>query len=157
MPPKKKSKKSIPAKTKISQLLTHDEVPASVGLVNAVRAELVAQIRTVDKKVDCLDKKVDRLDKRVDALDKKVNALDKKVDALDKKVDALECKMDIGFEQLIANSHRTQVLMEEQRSENRIVLDGIKSVMERQDRMEVQAEEFRRTLQTLISRKEDFT
>jgi hypothetical protein len=32
--------------------------------------------------------------------------------------------------------HQTQVLMEEQRGENRIVLDGLRTVLDRQDRLE---------------------
>ena len=40
------------------------------------------------------------------------------------------------IEKTIVAVHRVEVLMEEQRGENRIVLDGLKLFLERQDRVE---------------------
>jgi hypothetical protein len=48
-------------------------------------------------------------------------------------------QVDSRFEQVLAVVDRTQTLMEKQRSENRIVLDGIKVLSERQDRVEREA------------------
>ncbi|MBI4403492.1 MAG: hypothetical protein HY537_04990 [Deltaproteobacteria bacterium] len=87
--------------------LTHDTVPASVGLVKEIRDELRADIR------------------------------------------AVEHGLSAKIEQVMVSVHRTQVVMEEQRGENRIVLDGIKTLMERQDRIETDCGELRNTVRTL--------
>lgn len=49
---------------------------------------------------------------------------------------AIESRLSSKIEGVVAAVHGTQVLMEEQRSENRIVLDGLKLVLDRQDRLE---------------------
>lgn len=86
--------------------LTHDAAPASVGLVKEVRDELRAEIRGVE------------------------HGLKSQIAGMDSKFEDLSSK----FETVITSVHRTQVLMEEQRGENRIVLDGLKTVLERQNR-----------------------
>ena len=132
--------------------LTHDTVPATVGLVKAVRDELRADIGGVDYKidslshrVDSLNHKVDSLSHRVDSLDHKVDSLSHRVDSLDRKVDSLDYKIDSfrnelkgDIQQVLVSVHRTEVLMEEQRGENKIVLDGIKNLWERQNRIETE-------------------
>ncbi len=109
MPKKKVLKKSA---VKVSSLTGHDDLPASVGLVKEVRAELKSDIKS------------------------------------------LEHKMESKFEQVIAIVHRTQTLMEEQRSENRIVLDGIKALSERHERVDGRLDGFELTLQVLAKVKE---
>jgi hypothetical protein len=97
--------------------LTHDTVPASVKLVKTVRNELKADIQSVQSELKAVESR----------LDSKISTLDSKI------------------EKTIGNTHRIQVLMEEQRSENRIVLDGLKNMMERQDRLEAEIKEVRRS------------
>lgn len=88
--------------------LTHRSVPASVGLVKEVRNELRAEIRAVEHRLIA------------------------KLDTFQSKLETLHS----AAQETLASVHRSQVLMEEQRSENRIVLDGIKMLAERQDRLE---------------------
>jgi hypothetical protein len=90
------------------QKISHDSVPASVGLVKEVRDELRAEIRSVDHKVE----------------------------SLRHELKAEICEVKGSVEQVLVAVHRTQVLMEEQRGENRIVLDGLKTVIDRQERFE---------------------
>ncbi len=78
-----------------------------------------------------------------------IRSLDAKVSSLDAKVDSLEFKMESRFEQVQASIHRTQVIMEEQRSENRIVLDGLKTVLDRQDRLEQENARTRQAIDAL--------
>jgi chromosome segregation ATPase len=184
-----KKQKTARSKTKIQEL-THDTVPATVGLVKAVRDELRADIRgveksleakisSVDNKVDSLGRKVELLDHKVESLDQKVGLLDQKVGSLDHKVGlldnkvelldrkvgsidqkveslrsemhAVEYRLDSKIEKVIVAVHQTQILMEEQRGENRIVLDGIKTLNERQDRVERDVDELRGTVRLLKS------
>jgi hypothetical protein len=93
----------------INKNLTHNDVPASVGLVKEVREELRSEIRMIR------------------------NELGGKI------------------EQVLVSVHQTQVLMEEQRGENRIVLDGLKNVTERQDRMEGDILDIKSTLRSFKS------
>jgi uncharacterized protein YhaN len=131
--------RAMKKKSKIdSSKLRHDELPASVGLVKEIRNELLAEIRSLDHKLGSVDH-------RVDSLDHKVDSLDHKVDSLEHKVDSLEHRMMAKFEESLAVAHRTQVLMEEQRNENRIVFDGLKTFIERQNRMETELAEVRQT------------
>ena len=69
-----------------------------VGLVQEVRSELKAEIRSPDRKLDSRFNEVLAVVHRTQAM----------------------------VEEQRADIHRTQALMEEQRGENRIVLDGIK-------------------------------
>jgi chromosome segregation ATPase len=161
MPPKKRSgraRKSVG--TKIERLLQHDDMPATVGLVNEVRSEVIAEIRSVhhqlDGKISHLDGKISQLDGKISHLDGKISQLDGKISHLDGKIyhlDGRVSQVEGKVEQVLAVVHRTQALMEEQRGENKIVLDGLKSVMERQDRAEGEAKESREILQILVKAK----
>ncbi|MBI1860665.1 MAG: hypothetical protein HYR96_07085 [Deltaproteobacteria bacterium] len=59
-----------------------------------------------------------------------------RIESVDKKMEAGFKNVESQMQQMLVQTHRTLALMEEQRSENRIVLDGYKSVMERMDRIE---------------------
>ncbi len=99
--------------------LRHRDVPASVGLVKEVRDELRA-----DNRACAAD-----LRGRIDSAESKLGS---RIDGLGQRL----VKVEVGLEQVLVSVHRTQVLMEEQRGENRIVLDGLKNVHDRLDRIE---------------------
>ena len=50
--------------------------------------------------------------------------------AHDALFDKMEARIEERFQELISRYHRMEMLFEEQRSENRIVLDAYKSIME---------------------------
>ncbi len=144
--PSKKTSRKVKKRGKpirIHNLLRHDDLPATVGIVKEVRAELISEIRSVHHE---LDGKIMQLDGKITQLDGKITQLDGRMTQLDGKFLTQEGKI----EKVLSVVHRTQTLMEEQRSENRIVLDGLKSVIERQDRAEEEAKEFRHTIQILV-------
>ena len=145
------------SKTKVGRLTRHSDLPASVGLVNEVRSEVLAEIRsshlhldakittldgnmkTFDGKFASLDGKISTLDGKISTLDGKITSLEGKITTLDGKITILDgrvTRVEGKIEEVLAVAHRTQALMEEQRSENRIVLDGLKAFTERQDRFE---------------------
>ena len=165
-----KKQKPTSQKTKI-QDLTHDTIPATVGLVKEVRDELRADIRSVDHRLESIDHKLESIDhkfesvdhrfesidRRFESIDHKFESMDHKIDSLDHKIESVDQKVESlrsdlksidhkvesfrhelksDIEKVIVSVHRTQVLMEEQRGENRIVLDGIKTMMDRQERLE---------------------
>ena len=116
------SKKPAKKKADVSKL-THDTVPASVGLVKEVRDELRTDIQSVRHELRSVEH---RLDSKIELLRSEVK-------------------------QIGVSAHRTQVLMEEQRSENKIVLDGLKTYIDRQNRVEADVAELRHDFTTLKS------
>ncbi len=177
MPPRRKSTKvgKSPKAIKIQSLLRHEDLPPTVGLVNEVRAELLSEIRSVGNKIASVDQKTDAarhdmsaMEKRLDgkfasidgkfvSIDNRFASIDQKFEAVHHDMGAMEKRLDGRIDQVLSSVHRTQTLMEEQRGENKIVLDGIKSVMERQDRAESEAKDFRKTLQLLVTTRERTT
>jgi hypothetical protein len=93
-------------------------------------------MRKKSKKIDASKLRHDDLPASVGLVKEVRNELHSEISSLENKVTALEHKMMAKFDESLAVAHRTQVLMEEQRNENRIVLDGLKTVLERQDRLE---------------------
>ncbi len=100
----------MPKKTELTNLRKrrHTDLPATIGLVKEVRNELRSEIRRLDSKIG----------------------------SLDSKIDSVESTLSGKIQEVLVAVHRTQALMEEQRGENRIVLDGLKNLMDRQDHLE---------------------
>ena len=92
--------------------LTHRTVPATVRLVKEVRSELRSEIRAVSHEVGEFRKEVRG------------------------EMAAVEERWSSKFDKLTAEVYRANVLAEEQRAENRIVLDGLKLVLDRQAKLE---------------------
>ena len=109
--------------------MTHNDVPATVGLVKEVRKELRADIREVKEEL-----KAD-------------------IEELKGEIRRTEHKLSAEIQAVLSTVHRSQVLMEEQRSDNRLVLDGLKNVTERQDRVENDVVELRRDIKFLQTAK----
>lgn len=57
-------------------------------------------------------------------------------DELNSSIHALDAKVDSRFHQIAAQIHQMKILVEEQNSKNNIVLDGLTSLFERQERLE---------------------
>lgn len=157
---------------------SHDDLPATVRLVKEVRSELRAETRALGSKMDGKFKKVDgrfnemesrfkKIDARFNEVDARFNRVDARfadidarfdkvdarfaeVDARFDKVDGRFNDMDSNFQLLRADVHRTMVLMEEQRAENRIVLDGLKVVIDRQERIEQEHAHTRRLVDAIV-------
>lgn len=110
-----------------------DDLPASRSMLKLVRNELKSDIKAVDRKVDALDAKVD-------AMDARFKAIDARFDAMDAKFDALETKFDTRFnhfsDRIDSRLSRMELLIEEQRSDNRIVLEAIVGMNQRLTRVE---------------------
>lgn len=62
--------------------------------------------------------------------------LNSKFLAHDKRFDQLEAKIDSNHERLMAEIHRVVFLVEEQKNQNRFVMDGLTNLFERQARIE---------------------
>lgn len=97
----------------------HTDLPATVGLVNEVRDELKMEIKG-----------------EVGSLRGEMNIFKAEMYAFREETRANFSKVDSKLDLLMAAIHRTQALMEEQRSENRIVLDSYKLLWQKQEQID---------------------
>lgn len=72
------------------------------------------------------------------------------INSLEKKIDARFNQMDSKFELVLSEIHRMAVLMEEQNSRNKFVLDGYASLYERQERLELRFDSHEKNIENLI-------
>jgi chromosome segregation ATPase len=121
----------------------NEDQPASRKMLHLVRDELKSDIRTLSRKMDSRfsenDSKLKSIDARFNEVDARFNEVDARfneVDAQFKQVDARFSEMHARFDEMKADHFRTQVLLEEQHSNNRIVLEGLQGLWQRQERIE---------------------
>ncbi|HPI40366.1 MAG TPA: hypothetical protein PLJ21_06150 [Pseudobdellovibrionaceae bacterium] len=114
------------------------------------------RFESIDKKFESIDKRFDAIDKRFEAIDKRFEAIDKRFDAIDKRFEALENKMEARFNDLKSDMHRILILLEEQNTRNKFVLDGYTLLYERMDRLEINVETRIKSIEEIIvhNRKE---
>lgn len=115
--------------------LGHNDLPATVGLVKAVRSELLADIRAVKEEIHSVREEVSSVREDVTSLRQELRH---EIKTVRHDMNSMEARLGAKIEQVTSAVHRVQVIVEEQRSENRIVLDGLKTVIDRQDRFEAQ-------------------
>src|SRR5581483_4655117 len=160
----------------VDGFLTEKTVPASRGELFQVRDELKADFRRLDFRLDSLDAKIDSVDKKVDQVDKKIDQLDKKIDQMGKKFDQVDKRLDevdkrfdevnkkfvwlrdefkAEFEKLYSMIARIELLAEHQRNENKVVLDGLNGLYQRQDRVEQKVDSYDKILAHLARSRKD--
>lgn len=94
-----------------------------------------------DSRIQALDSKFDSKFQDLDSkLDTNVQALNLKIDTyrleLNAKIDATESRLNSSILNLTSEVHRLGVLVEEQNNRNKIVLDGLAHIFDRQERLE---------------------
>ncbi len=74
-----------------------------------------------------------------DELKSDIRALDRKIGSIDSRGDSLEStikQINVKLEEISVDNHRMHILLEEQNSNNRIVLEGLQALWQRQERIE---------------------
>jgi len=71
-----------------------------------------------------------------DELKAKIDSLEARTDSLEARIDSLEAKLESYFKKMMSEIHRIGLLVEEQNARNIIVLDGLRSLFDRQERLE---------------------
>lgn len=154
---------------------TRRDVPATVGLVVEVREELVAKIEGVRSELKGEIQSVrDELKGEIQSVRNELKGEIQSVRTelkgeiqsvrtelkgeiqsfrteLKGEMNGLRTDLSVGIQQVLAATHRSQAIAEEQRAENRIILEGLHNVNERMDRLEYENVEIRRFLKTLRS------
>ena len=116
--------------------LNKRDVPATVGLVKEVRNELRADMRAL------------REDVKSEIASVK-GELKSEIASVNTNLKSEISKTNSSLHRLESEVAKIKVLVEEQRSENRIVLDGFNNFRERQDRFEVRLDEMHDTLKVI--------
>ena len=101
------------------------DVPASVGVVYEVRDELKAEVRSVERRIE----------------------------AMDSKFEARAKTQDSKLEQMMASLHRIQAIVEESRSENRIMLEALTGFVQRMDHLETRQDSVETTVHNIAKSK----
>lgn len=147
------AKRNIPkrrSKPKAKLPEKNRNMPATVGLVLEVRDELKADVRALEAKMDsrflALDSRFANIDSRFSSIDARFANIDARFAAQDSKFAAMDAKI----EQILVSVHRTQAIVEEQRSENRVMLEALNGFVKRMDRIEQRQDEQDQTLRSLI-------
>ncbi|MEK6628726.1 MAG: hypothetical protein AABY53_08870, partial [Bdellovibrionota bacterium] len=82
-----------------------------------------------------------------------ISSLEKKQDARFSQIDARFNQMDSKVDLVLSEIHRMAVLMEEQNSRNKFVLDGYDSIYQRQDRLEARFDAHEKNIEDLILKR----
>ena len=132
MPKKKVSKES---ETKLQFVSSSKDLPATQGMLQLVRTELKADIRSLSSEMKAgfsqIDSRFSQIDSRFSQVDSKFNLMDSK------------------FERVIADVARIGVLVEEQNANNRIVLEGLTGLWQRQERVEVRVDDVEKFVRSI--------
>ncbi len=141
------AKKTAPLKK--LKVVKKKDVPATAGMLAAVRSELKHDITGVRIQVTKLDAKIDQinvhLSARMDGLEARMDGLEARMGGLEAKMDRLEIRLEAKFdakfkdfqnvvridvEKILAIVSRSNALIEEQNARNAIVLDGFNMLLE---------------------------
>jgi chromosome segregation ATPase len=103
--------------------------PATRKMLTLVRNELRSDIRSLERKMEArfasLDSRFTSIDSRFSSIDSRFSEIDSRFAQQDSRFDALDSRLS-----------RMELLLEEQNSNNRIVLEGLQALWQRQDRIE---------------------
>jgi tetrahydromethanopterin S-methyltransferase subunit G len=109
------------------------DLPATQGMLHLVRTEIKAEMkagfRQIDSRFDLINSKFNENDSRFSQIDSRFNQIDSRFNQMDSK-----------FEQVLSEVARVGLLVEEQNSRNRVVLEGLTGLWQRQERVEVRVD-----------------
>jgi hypothetical protein len=142
------TQKSLP-KIRIPSAKSEDQ-PATRKMLSLVRDELKSEIGTVGRKVDRLELRFDHLEARFDGLEARFDGLENRFDGLEARLDVKFQLIDFrfnkiekqmgdltsAFDGMKTEQIRANILFEEQNANNRIVLEGLQALWQRQERIE---------------------
>jgi septal ring factor EnvC (AmiA/AmiB activator) len=124
-----------PATRKMLKLVK-DQLSAEIKAVAARIDQMDARFKGVDARFSSMEGKFRKVDARFKSIDARFKSIDARFKSIDAKFKALDAKIDDRFATLSAQIHRTNLLIEEQHANNRIVLEGLQALWQRQDRLE---------------------
>ncbi|MGK5090116.1 hypothetical protein WDW86_21410 [Bdellovibrionota bacterium FG-2] len=130
-------KKNVAKKTDAtpSFLSSAKDLPATQGMLQLVRAELKADIRSLSSEMKAgfnqIDSKFSQVDSKFSQVDSRFNQVDSKL------------------ERVLSDVARIGVIVEEQNANNRVVLEGLTGFWQRQERVETRVDEWEKLLRSI--------
>lgn len=132
------------------------DIPVTQAMLYGVRDELVkrmdAGFKRHDAKFISLEARFKEIDARFVGIDARFVGIDarfQKIDARFDKIDARFTEQDAKFDKLGGEIHRLAVLVEEQNAKNNIVLEGLRGLFDRQERVEKRTDQMEQILSRL--------
>ena len=139
-----KSKKTkIPSKIPI---LKTSELPATQLMLTTLRKQIKSEINSLEKR---LDSKFNQVDSKFSQVESRFNQVDSKFSQVESRFNQVDSKIEL----VLSEIHRIAILMEEQNSRNKFVLDGYASLYERQDRLELRFDAHEKNIEDLILKR----
>ena len=153
MPKKKVSKDP---ETMLPFVSSSRDIPATQGMLQLVRTELKADIRSLSSEMKAgfsqIDSRFSQIDSRFSQIDSKFSQIDSNFSQLDSKFSQIDSRfnqVDSKFERVIADVARIGVLVEEQNANNRIVLEGLTGLWQSQERVEVRIDDVEKFVRSI--------
>ena len=106
-------------------ILKTGDLPATQSMLTTLRKQIKSEINSSEK----------RLESKINQVESKINQVESKI------------------ELVLSEMHRMAILMEEQNSRNKFVLDGYASLYERQDRLELRFDAHEKNIEDLILKR----
>jgi|GEM_PF-4300609 chromosome segregation ATPase len=141
-----------------------EQIDARFAEIDARFEQINARFEQVDRRFDQMEARFAEMDHRFEQIDARFAEMDLRFAEIDARFERLETKMDLKFEQMRAENlslfneilskiHQTHALIEEQEARNRVVMEGLTQLFERQERCEAKVDEFEKSLSLLASLK----
>ncbi|MBL7672097.1 MAG: hypothetical protein JNM39_16555 [Bdellovibrionaceae bacterium] len=168
-----KTKQSLAKKTQYP-ILNSEHLPATQGMLNLHQKQFKADLKSFKKSMEArfnqidarfseIDSRFNQIDARFSEIDSRFNQIDARFSEIDSRfnqIDARFSKVDSRFNHLeaqlstiLSEVHRIAILMEEQNSRNKYVLDGYDQIYKRQERLEVNVDQRLQAVEELILSK----
>ena len=140
-----KAKQSLAKKTQYP-ILNSEHLPATQGMLNLHQKQFKADLKSFKKSMEA---RFNQIDARFSEIDSRFNQIDARFSKVDSRFNHLEAQLST----ILSEVHRIAILMEEQNSRNKYVLDGYDQIYKRQERLEVNVDQRLQAVEELILSK----
>ena len=162
-------KPSVKKKTK-TQKSKSSNLPATRGMLQAVRKELKHEMRegfraidakfhsvdarfnTIESKFKTIDARFNTIESKFKTIDARFNTIESKFKAIDARFDTIESKisaLDSKVENVLALVAKMQLSNEQQLADNRIVLEALQAMTRRQNDLESRMDGIEETVKSI--------
>ena len=127
-----------------------NSIDARFDSIDARFAEIDARFDSIDARFAEIDARFAGIDARFTEIDAKFAGIDARFAEIDARFDRLEAKIDEKFAEILAVVHRTLAIVEEQKSENRIMYEHLQGLTQRVDHVELRQNSTDEILRELV-------
>ncbi len=139
------------------------DTPATQGMLLEFRSEMAhkmsgmqnqieGRFNSIESRFDRFESRFDKFESRFDKFESRFDKFESRFDTFDSKFHAIESRfnnVDAKIDALHALVHTIALRMEEQRSENSVVMDGLSNLFQRQERVEQRIDAVEKNVGTL--------